>query len=185
MLARGSPPHTRGQGCQHGEVSSGHRITPAHAGTSGTGFAFGRVAEDHPRTRGDKKFLPLSAMRTIGSPPHTRGQVGLGAESVEGKRITPAHAGTRLFRSAVRLLQQDHPRTRGDKPQQTGTFKDRAGSPPHTRGQDRKTNRRCALRGITPAHAGTSHPFCTSLSTFIGSPPHTRGQGQHISFCDA
>ena len=54
-LHRGSPPHTRGKAVRHDEIYPLARITPAHAGKSGLASVAGGIAEDHPRTRGEKR----------------------------------------------------------------------------------------------------------------------------------
>ena len=50
----------------------------------------------------------------------------------------------------------DHPRTRGDKTGVSHLTDNRAGSPPHTRGQEIGAVYPRQHCRITPAHAGTS-----------------------------
>ena len=71
-------------------------------------------------------------------------------------RITPAHAGTTpLLKTPITLI-GDHPRSRGDHFYDSKGIEKTFGSPPLTRGPlgDGVDYRR--LRGITPAHAGTT-----------------------------
>ena len=50
-----------------------------------------------------------------GSPPRMRGKEKERAEFYEAIRITPAYAGKRILLHPALLLQQDHPRTCGEK----------------------------------------------------------------------
>ena len=114
-LKRGSPPHTRGQGCFFGCLHYFVRITPAHAGTSIRMHINPMIGKDHPRTRGDKRYADAARQHGRGSPPHTRGQGKDQLNKATAERITPAHAGTSLRRRAISCPTSDHPRTRGDK----------------------------------------------------------------------
>ena len=134
-VAKGSPPHTRGQGRSHYHFARRDRITPAHAGTSCTQTEQISVMEDHPRTRGDKLLSRALYIAIVGSPPHTRGQERGGATNMVIIRITPAHAGTSKSADVGQYQSKDHPRTRGDKLQSKLQKTRRRGSPPHTRGQ--------------------------------------------------
>ena len=151
------------------------RITPAHAGTSVRVYTVTVTKSDHPRTRGDKTVLHIRLICSRGSPPHTRGQAPMTNRGDDAFRITPAHAGTRKWKSFGLGSAQDHPRTRGDKQMdkiklkpcpgspphtrgQAGStqgWRSGCGSPPHTRGQDLPDDGQCGEIGITPAHAGT------------------------------
>ena len=71
-------------------------ITPAYAGTRGSGCKPVGRSQDHPRIRGDKVWSCATLYKTPGSPPHTRGQVSRESVSAAWKGITPAYAGTRL-----------------------------------------------------------------------------------------
>ena len=73
----------------------GTRITPAHAGKSSKVQPSKSLAEDHPRTCGEKLQIALLHIRAVGSPPHMRGKV---------------------LRKVIRESEQeDHPRTCGEK----------------------------------------------------------------------
>ena len=196
IVSGGSPPHTRGQGNFATNFAFPTGITPAHAGTRPPAAVRSTDSTDHPRTRGDKFQSDGVTLRREGSPPHTRGQVAPIVTSVINTRITSAHAGTRLLSVVVTNADRDHPRTRGDKFSTVLKPSISSGSPPHTRGQDQRTDNRHLNKGITPAHAGTSagktlsavqywdHPRtrgdkrndwgCYNCNG--GSPPHTRGQ---------
>ncbi len=70
----GSPPHTRGKVNYSIYKAGKGRITPAHAGKSSCAAFARAVAEDHPRTRGEKVFVHRRVEVERGSPPHTRGK---------------------------------------------------------------------------------------------------------------
>ena len=89
----GSPPHTRGKDKVAGNHGVGSGITPAHAGKSQWACLWGRVCQDHPRTRGEKSGDEILMGPVAGSPPHTRGKVKRTTTFWNRKGITPAHAG--------------------------------------------------------------------------------------------
>ena len=93
---KGSPPHTRGKVRQKDERLAKLRITPAHAGKSIMMWMLFKRLWDHPRTRGEKRRGELFPTLIIGSPPHTRGKVGIPKITQVCNGITPAHAGKRL-----------------------------------------------------------------------------------------
>ena len=92
-----------------------HRITPAHAGKRDWLIKNKKYEEDHPRTRGEKTFNSHIKSTMPGSPPHTRGKVYNSMYYFAAFRITPAHAGKRCFHLLFFDVEQDHPRTRGEK----------------------------------------------------------------------
>ena len=71
-------------------------------------------------------------------------------------RITPAHAGTTLFRLSPRRFSEDHPRSRGDHSADILAPKLPHGSPPLTRGPLGNIRINIPIPRITPAHAGTT-----------------------------
>ena len=70
----GSPPHMRGKASFTTPVGVMARITPAHAGKSLTRFLHLKEFPDHPRTCGEKLFIPCLLPKYEGSPPHMRGK---------------------------------------------------------------------------------------------------------------
>ena len=93
----GSPPHTRGKGDYVFSVDGSAGITPAHAGKSGECSSPKSPIRDHPRTRGEKLAKKSFRCWGSGSPPHTRGK-GIEERGYTcSVRITPAHAGKRVF----------------------------------------------------------------------------------------
>ena len=76
----------------------------------------------------------------------------------------------------VGALNEDHPRTRGEKKILKYLSQNRRGSPPHTRGKVFHSAPCNPHRRITPAHAGKSAVYGDNQARFPGSPPHTRGK---------
>jgi len=68
-------------------------ITPAHAGNTGNAGAEISYPGDHPRARGEHVRINANIRAVVGSPPRTRGTLGIGKNVGEGFGITPAHAG--------------------------------------------------------------------------------------------
>ena len=71
-------------------------ITPAYAGN--TYLSYGRCVQDkdHPRLRGEHKFMPALLPLMVGSPPPTRGTHDDTLPFSGVDRITPAYAGNTL-----------------------------------------------------------------------------------------
>ena len=130
-----------------------------------------------------------------GSPPPTRGLHCFVSACISNNRITPAHAGTTFIKYICNSFFQDHPRPRGDYVCSFAISIFNSGSPPPTRGLRLRLMYFSGLRGITPAHAGTTwianrqkyllwdHPRPRGdyqvnpevYIRFLGSPPPTRG----------
>ena len=175
----GSPPHTRGKEPSRAATPAEGRITPAHAGKRQRFRQYISRAQDHPRTRGEKRGCYCGKCGIAGSPPHTRGKGSVPAFIEKGAGITPAHAGKRYFIKVGQEIRRDHPRTRGEKfstgkknfagwdhPRTRGEKVStgalslwRGASPPHTRGKGISRLRLSAWRRITPAHAGKSNRY--------------------------
>ena len=118
-----------------------------------------------------------------------------------GRGITPAYAGKSHGKLHRLPASQDHPRIRGEKEPIPYSMSGEIGSPPHTRGKGDVPVQRGGGQGITPAYAGKSRIFTSSValiwdhprirgekmnfppitSTALGSPPHTRGKA--VRFC--
>ena len=70
----GSPPHMRGKVGHCLASNSILGITPAHAGKRTNAQRWTKNSQDHPRTCGEKFFMPVPAPPLPGSPPHMRGK---------------------------------------------------------------------------------------------------------------
>ena len=85
-----------------------------------------------------------------------RGKVLKADHSQAVHRITPAHAGKRLYISNFSGVVQDHPRACGEKTTCAATTWRGRGSPPRMRGKELHLCPCPRDDGITPAHAGKS-----------------------------
>ena len=192
----GSPPHMRGKVCTISPADSIIGITPAHAGKSVIQQRTLALAQDHPRTCGEKKDGGSPRCAAQGSPPHMRGKASTFPAAFFASGITPAHAGKSQHRARVPCHMRDHPRTCGEKETSKDHPEPEQGSPPHMRGKAHVCVVNVHKIRITPAHAGKSeshkrlhrgnrdHPRTCgekkkSSSTpkcAEGSPPHMRGK---------
>ena len=132
--AGGSPPRARG--VVHGTVHLGKvdRITPAGAGSGSTPWAWFLGSRDHPRGRGE--WVDRNGVDTYfwGSPPRARGVVNGRERPGHGAGITPAGAGSGVFRRVFRFIGRDHPRGRGEWWRFFQPNLLLSGSPPRARG---------------------------------------------------
>ena len=152
----GSPPLTRGPQIHDFAFYHWLRITPAHAGTTLPPCNPLRLAEDHPRSRGDHRSGHSLRSIKYGSPPLTRGPPISRLRGLCISRITPAHAGTTPSLRPPWTTRWDHPRSRGDHYSCQPSYRDRLGSPPLTRGPHPVALSLAQRKRITPAHAGTT-----------------------------
>ena len=146
----------RGKGLNPPRYSGICRITPAYAG----------------------KSMPVNPKKDkrVGSPPHMRGKVATGRQTVCRCGITPAYAGKRGLRKRGSRNPADHPRICGEKWDKLPSETKQKGSPPHMRGKDVKLTMNAGQLRITPAYAGKSSPWLSGFCRLLGSPPHMRGK---------
>ena len=130
----GSPPRTRGAPRGAQARAAGHRITPAHAGSTGRPLRRCGPSPDHPRARGEHDVLVYQQVRYWGSPPRTRGARLRRRHGRGLRRITPAHAGSTIGCVVMHAASSDHPRARGEHSAASQSVSFLAGSPPRTRG---------------------------------------------------
>ena len=93
----GSPPLTREPRLTGKVKNLCDRITPAYAGTTKMKVAKIGNQKDHPRLRGNHRFLLIHSFPVIGSPPLTREPRPVLNLNVACFRITPAYAGTTAY----------------------------------------------------------------------------------------
>ena len=110
----GSSPLTRGAHTEPASSVAGHRIIPAHAGSTNTQIGETRCSRDHPRSRGEHPVNPAMRYWSAGSSPLTRGAHRLTGPHRDGTRIIPAHAGSTEAGRDTRPKTWDHPRSRGE-----------------------------------------------------------------------
>ena len=154
--ATGSPPLARGTGEIKAAMLTLTGITPACAGNSYTSNINPHLGQDHPRLRGEQRYIPLCPRRRGGSPPLARGTAEALIPFSEALRITPACAGNRIFSIALRPAAQDHPRLRGEQERDIAELRSPLGSPPLARGTASAFFVSTTVFGITPACAGNS-----------------------------
>ena len=159
FLSKGSPPLTRelrGSAVGRGK---GSRITPAYAGTTGVPKKAMLICQDHPRLRGNYPFPPTTRVCASGSPPLTRELLRGGKRRYARMGITPAYAGTTSYNFSSITYSWDHPRLRGNYSHLESLIKTSIGSPPLTRELQNRQRFSQACYRITPAYAGTTHPY--------------------------
>ena len=152
----GSPPRARG----HLDPQVGDRVqcglTPACAGTSWSASPAAGETRAHPRVRGDIRTVSDGSSAGWGSPPRARGHRAAGPVRGAAQGLTPACAGTSRTVVVVHHRRGAHPRVRGDIHACRCAGSTRRGSPPRARGHHAGAGGGRAVRGLTPACAGTS-----------------------------
>ena len=172
----GSSPLTRG--ALGGIPSRGRsrRIIPAHAGSTACHECGNGRRPDHPRSRGEHgvEFGGLGA--APGSSPLTRGAQGCYPFLAGQGRIIPAHAGSTRLLPLLGRPRPDHPRSRGEHDVLKWCTSSETGSSPLTRGALADGCPEHLLRGIIPAHAGS-----TRSAHHLGErdSDHPRSRGEH------
>ncbi len=152
----GSPPLARGPLCLRLGGGQLRRLTPARAGTTGTGPGGTGPGAAHPRSRGDHHRRPRRR-RLL-------------------DWLTPARAGTTNQRSSGLSDETAHPRSRGDHDGQWPDWARNRGSPPLARGPQGRTHRRAHPGRLTPARAGTTSVRGAMLPALTA---HPRSRGDH------
>ena len=131
-------------------------ITPAHAGTTQYAGELQNIVEDHPRSCGNHRTIPIHCWWVEGSPPLMREPRYYLLFSVFLLRITPAHAGTTSAVRSDRSDIQDHPRSCGNHELRLQALRNNSGSPPLMREPRIKVAGLKKQFRITPALAGTT-----------------------------
>ena len=171
----GSSPLSRGILIMRPRLHVAPRIIPALAGnTAGVRPAWAQWG-DHPRSRGE--YLAYSSLDhgPDGSSPLSRGIQASGWHPHVHARIIPALAGNTPVVSSVRLLDGDHPRSRGEYDPALPIGRRRPGSSPLSRGIPWAELAVGVGIGIIPALAGNtraSHPD----DPHRGDHPRSRGE---------
>ena len=111
------------------------RITPAHAGKSGTTSLRRSRRRDRPRACGEKSLAFALDAHFIGSPPRMRGKEKRVRREVERGGITPAHAGKSCQDPRTSDPPRDHPHACGEKRFAMQFKHCHEGSPPRMRGK--------------------------------------------------
>ena len=90
-------------------------------------------------------------------------------------RITPACAGKSITKAVKKVINEDHPRLRGEKYIFGMVWGGKKGSPPLARGKASLAVLTAALAGITPACAG-KRPVKPFYKIFAKDHPRLRGE---------
>ena len=171
----GSSPHTRGAPSRSPRWSTLGRIIPAYAGSTRRSAKSPPSCADHPRIRGEHITDKEPATPTQGSSPHTRGAQPVDRHADRPGGIIPAYAGSTLPGAPVDVVDQDHPRIRGEHAADRQYLDSYEGSSPHTRGARPVPVSQNYRIGIIPAYAGSTEEAMTPEEVMEGSSPHTRG----------
>ena len=132
------------------------RIIPAYAGSTHHPQPSAPPSRDHPRIRGEHTMTAHSSGAAAGSSPHTRGAPSSGRISSRSTRIIPAYAGSTQCTELRAIVEQDHPRIRGEHEDDDPGVFECFGSSPHTRGARDDFLGDGLAAGIIPAYAGST-----------------------------
>ncbi len=153
---RGSPPRVREPPRVFRMKARIARITPACAGTTGSGWPCTRSPRDHPRVCGNHSASNSSRSSISGSPPRVREPQPIPHQSGQLPGITPACAGTTVIGCQHMLSPQDHPRVCGNHAVTLNATPSYLGSPPRVREPLYSSPSASRSLRITPACAGTT-----------------------------
>ncbi len=192
----GSSPRARGAVGDQRHQAGQRGIIPACAGSRSQRGPDQRAVQDHPRVRGEQRWVMSSNERPQGSSPRARGAERATAGPPADVRIIPACAGSRSRRACCPRRKRDHPRVRGEQRVRhdylppglgiipacagsrltvvAGLFT-RLGSSPRARGAAGPSLRPRQQPGIIPACAGSSGRPASGFPRSGGSSPRARG----------
>ena len=172
----GSSPLTRGK--PHRRVPDRTRpgLIPAHAGKTRRDARTHAPHEAHPRSRGENRFVRDLRVHPCGSSPLTRGKPRADYRRLSGRGLIPAHAGKTGPPSSWAMLDEAHPRSRGENVLPRLPSALLAGSSPLTRGKRAACSSVRRARRLIPAHAGkTSKPGAAKSA----AKAHPRSRGEN------
>ena len=131
----GSSPLTRGKLGDRVLGAGVHRLIPAHAGKTGSGFGVAVTFGAHPRSRGENMPEPGRLAIMAGSSPLTRGKRCPPGSARGRSGLIPAHAGKTPTICPTTPETWAHPRSRGENIQTCVQVAADLGSSPLTRGK--------------------------------------------------
>ena len=175
MACLGSSPLTRGKPWRIFRLLRRPGLIPAHAGKTHSLACSSRLAEAHPRSRGENPQTRSLTARCGGSSPLTRGKLVSGAILEASVGLIPAHAGKTGHVCAEWCDHGAHPRSRGENVLQSVDTLTHGGSSPLTRGKQSHEQAILWCRGLIPAHAGKTRTATTTASK-SGAHPRSRGE---------
>ena len=157
-LPPGSSPLARGLRARPHHCLRELRIIPARAGFTSHGLFPFCVFGDYPRSRGVYGRSSPTTLSTEGSSPLARGLLGLKRAYKSRSRIIPARAGFTRAAGRARLVDEDHPRSRGVYPSGARAENETGGSSPLARGLRFSLHSQSSIIRIIPARAGFTLP---------------------------
>ena len=172
----GSSPLSRGIHTQPNRTRGPNRIIPALAGNTAAAGLYDVTRPDHPRSRGEYLDAAESDIKQAGSSPLSRGIRRNLLSLAHQDRIIPALAGNTLGSRQNRVVNTDHPRSRGEYASEAIQTLEGAGSSPLSRGIRPCGSGSGATPRIIPALAGNT---CRSARTGCGGSDHPRSRGEY------
>ena len=173
--ARGSSPLTRGKLHAEllGEIDDG--LIPAHAGKTPARPRRSQSEWAHPRSRGENSHRLVSAVASSGSSPLTRGKRQSPSQTLPYLGLIPAHAGKTEPERRGLIVEEAHPRSRGENASERRRSPVYRGSSPLTRGKQTCAMHRARCIGLIPAHAGKTD-WTTAMQAAGRAHPRSRGE---------
>ena len=172
-------PRSRGEHhISHGGIDSGVWLIPAHAGSTCLEIRRGTGIRAHPRSRGEHIVDVRLSITRPGSSPLTRGAHLESQRLLAPPGLIPAHAGSTAPGFSYAAAARAHPRSRGEHPTFSNSDRRVSGSSPLTRGAPSNRVLEHELRGLIPAHAGST---CDARPRRGIVRAHPRSRGEHTT----
>ena len=152
----GSSPHARGTPEGTFPTIKPKRFIPACAGNAvSLIYRLTNIAV-HPRMRGERRVVNVSARVSGGSSPHARGTHVQFFSMNFNKRFIPACAGNAHWPTCSSRISAVHPRMRGERVPVVGLAGFSGGSSPHARGTRERQQPQSETLRFIPACAGNA-----------------------------
>ena len=177
MAVAGSSPLTRGKPLRERLARLRVGLIPAHAGKTSRRRCRPWRAGAHPRSRGENGSHRRGTVKPKGSSPLTRGKRVFRRSFGVLLGLIPAHAGKTAGLLRLAVVQEAHPRSRGENLWHDWHMRTREGSSPLTRGKHQAPRPHRSLPGLIPAHAGKTAPRTASQHS---SRAHPRSRGENL-----
>ena len=171
-----TPPLTRGRPLSFDTVALCGRKHPRLRGEDAKTIRRREACWKHPRLRGEDEVGCISICQAQETPPLTRGRPTYGYTSKGLKRNTPAYAGKTSASSISFLLDEKHPRLRGEDKSVPFQAVFVTETPPLTRGRRVLQVLISEPLGNTPAYAGKTIGLRLWRGMTRETPPLTRGR---------
>ena len=170
-----APPHARGSTRVDHRRRRAVQGSPACAGIDPSWTRRSWPDRRLPRMRGDRPVSAMSAIRSVGAPPHARGSTRTGTLGHDHLRGSPACAGIDPPRSVARSRRSwAPPHARGSTLPAAAAGPDHPGSPACA-GIDRRADHQGLPRLWLPRMRGDRPSSTRVISGTPTAPPHARG----------